>query len=180
MNRHLFENGLVTVYTGPGRGKTTAALGLALRVLGWGGRVCVIQFVKGYPEIGEAKFADEFGDRFEVRQFAVDLTPSIREEDVLKRREAAVEALAYAEAAVSGGEYDLVILDEIDNALHYDLISLPRVLKLIENKPSHVELVLTGRDAPPEIVRAADYATEMLLIKHPFEKGVPARRGVDY
>ena len=69
---HLLENGLVSVYTGPGRGKTTAALGLALRVLGWGGRVCVVQFIKGYPEIGEAKFAADFGDRFELRQFAVD------------------------------------------------------------------------------------------------------------
>jgi len=176
----LIENGLVSVYTGSGRGKTTAALGLALRVLGWGGSVCVVQFIKGYPEIGEARFAEQYGDRFVLRQFAVDVSPSIREDDVIARRAAAEEALAYAESAVSGGEYDLIVLDEINNALHYGLISLPRVLKAIRNKPTHVELVLTGRNAPPELVHAADYATEMLLIKHPFETGIAARRGVDY
>jgi cob(I)alamin adenosyltransferase len=176
----LLESGLVSVYTGSGRGKTTAALGLALRVLGWGGRVCVVQFIKGYPEIGEACFADTFGDRFELRQFATDATPSIREDDVLQRRAAAEDALGYAELAVAGGKYDLVILDEINNALHYRLISPSRVLKLIQTKPEHVELVLTGREAPAEIIEAADYVTEMKQVKHPFEKGISARRGVDY
>ena len=180
MSGHLLTNGLVTVYTGPGRGKTTAALGLALRGLGWGGSVSVVQFIKGYPDIGEARFAADFGERFVLRQFAEDDTPSITEDDVLTRRAAAETALAYAEAAVSAGEHDLVILDEVNNTLHYGLISLPRVLKLIRDKPTHVELVLTGRSAPPEIVQASDYATEMLLIKHPFEKGIAARRGVDF
>lgn len=180
MRAHLLEKGLVTVYTGAGRGKTTAALGLALRVLGWGGRVCIVQFIKGYAEIGEGKFAEQHGENFVLKQFATDPTPSICEQDVCKRREAAQQALAYAEGVVRGGEYDLVVLDEINNALHYGLIPLARVLDLIESKPTHLELVLTGRDAPPELVRAADCATEMLLIKHPFEKGIPARRGVDY
>ena len=180
MSAHLIANSLVSVYTGQGSGKTTAALGLALRVLGWGGRVCVVQFIKGYPEIGEGHFAQGFGTRFVLRQFAVDDTPSIREDDVLARREAAEQALSYAESMVAGGEYYLVILDEINNALHYGLISLPRVLKLIDNRPKHVELVLTGREAPKQIIEAADYVTEMKAIKHPFEKGIPARRGVDY
>lgn len=180
MSGHLIENGLVSVYTGPGRGKTTAALGLALRVLGWGGRVCVVQFIKGYSEIGEARFAEQSSGRFELRQFAADSTPSIRQDDVLKRREAADEALSYAESAVIGGQYDLIILDEINGALHYGLVSLPRVLKLVANKPCHVELVLTGREAPKELIEAADYATEMKSIKHPFENGIVARRGVDY
>jgi cob(I)alamin adenosyltransferase len=180
MRSHLLEKGLVTVYTGAGRGKTTAALGLALRVLGWGGRVCMIQFIKGYSEIGEVRFADQYGDRFEIRQFAIDLSPSIRQADVLQRREAAELALSYAETAISGGDYDLVILDEINNALHYDLISTQAVLAIVKGRPAHVELVLTGRDAPPEIIEAADYVTEMLHTKHPFQKGIPARRGVDY
>ena len=179
MRDPLIENGLVSVYTGSGRGKTTAALGLALRVLGWGGSVCVVQFIKGYPEIGEARFAEEFGEKFALRQFASDSTPSIREDDVMARREAAEQALGYAESMVTSGEYDLVILDEINNALHYGLISLPRVLKLIDNRPRHVELVLTGREAPAEIIEAADYVTEMKLVKHPFEKGIAARRGID-
>lgn len=180
MSGHLIENGLVSVYTGPGRGKTTAALGLTLRVLGWGGRVCMVQFIKGFAELGEVKFSAEFADRFVLRQFANDESPSIRENDVLARREAAEAAMGFAEEAVGGGEYDLVILDEINNALHYNLISLARVIKLIENKPKHVELVLTGRNAPAEVLEIADYVTEMKLVKHPFEKGISARRGVDY
>jgi len=115
-----------------------------------------------------------------LRQFAVDPAPSIRETDVILRREAAEQALAYAEEVVRGGQYDLVIRDEINNALHYGLIPLPRVLDMVGSKPAHVEIVLTGRNAPSELVHVADYATEMLLIKHPFEKGIPARRGVDY
>lgn len=180
MPGHLLQTGLVSVYTGPGRGKTTAALGLALRVLGWGGRVCFVQFIKGYPEIGEGKFAADYGERFVLKQFAEDKSPAIREEDVLARREAAEKALAFAESAVASGEYDLVVLDEINNALHYRLVNLARVLKLIQGKPKHVELVLTGRSAAPELVEAADYATEMLMTKHPYEKGITARRGVDY
>lgn len=180
MSDHLLEKGLVTVYTGPGRGKTTASLGLALRVLGWGGCVCMIQFIKGYRDIGEAGFAEQFGNRFVLKQFAVDLSSSICESDVVERRESAENAIACAEAMLSEGKCDLIILDEINNALHYGLIELNRVLNLIKNKPAHVELVLTGRDAPPEIVQVADYATEMLLIKHPFENGTAARRGVDY
>lgn len=180
MNGPLLSKGLVSVYTGPGRGKTTAALGLALRVLGWGGRVSVVQFIKGYAEIGEAKFAESFGERFTLRQFAIDLTPSIRQDDVLKRREAAEEALSCAESVIASGEHDLVILDEVNNALHYGLISVSRVLKMLAAKPCHVEVVLTGRQAPEEIIEAADYVTEMKPIKHPFEKGIAARRGIDY
>lgn len=180
MSDHLIENGLVSVYTGPGRGKTTAALGLALRVLGWGGRVCVVQFIKGYGEIGEGKFASDFVDRFVLRQFAIDLSPSIRSDDVPKRRGTVEDALDYAESIIAGGEYDLVILDEINNALHFGLVSPQRVLKMIEDKPRHVELVLTGRGAPQELIDIADYVTEMRSIKHPFEKGIPARRVIDY
>ncbi len=180
MSTHLIENGLVSVYTGPGRGKTTAALGLALRVLGWGGRACMIQFIKGYAELGEIRFAADYGERFLLRQFARDGSPSIRENDVVERRQAAEDALAFAEETIGEGKYDLVILDEINNALHYGLISLPRVVRLIENKPRHVELVLTGRGAPPEIIEIADHVTEMTLVKHPFQKGISARRGVDY
>lgn len=180
MSGRLIENGLVSVYTGPGRGKTTAALGLALRVLGWGGRVCMVQFIKGYAELGELRFAAEFHERFIVRQFAEDKSPSIRTDDVLARREAAEAAMAFTEEAVASGEYDLVILDEINNALHYNLVSLARVTKIIRGKPKHVELVLTGRSAPAEICEMADYVTEMSLVKHPFQKGITARRGVDY
>lgn len=180
MGKRLIQQGMVHVYTGNGKGKTTAALGLALRALGWGARVCDIQFLKGYPEIGEAKIAESFPDRFVLKQFVLDVSRAIDEAKVLERAQAANEAMCYAEEVVSGGEFDVVILDEINNALHYGLIDQARVLRMIEGRPVHVELVLTGRDAPLQIIDAADYVTEMVLVKHPFQKGIGARKGVDY
>jgi len=174
------QRGLVHVYTGAGKGKTTAALGVALRALGWGIRVCVVQFIKGYAQIGEARFAGELGDRLVLRQFAVDPTRHIDEAKVRRRQEAAAAAMEFAEQTVSGGEYGLVILDEINNALHNGLIDVDRVLALIKGKPHHVELILTGRNAPKPIIDAADYVTEMELVKHPFQKGVGARKGIEY
>ena len=174
------KNGLVHVYTGGGKGKTTAALGVALRALGWGARVCVVQFIKGYDNIGEAHFAESFGDRFVLKQFASDSARSIDEKDVKARREEAQAAMAFAEDVVRGGGYDVVILAEINNALHYGLIEVGRAVVLVEGKPQNVELILTGRNAPREIVEAAHYVTEMQLVKHPYQKGVPAREGVDY
>lgn len=174
------EHGLVHVYTGEGKGKTTAALGLALRALGWGLKVMMIQFIKGYKEIGEMEFAEKHPENFTIRQFALDITRSIDGRDVLARKKEASEAMDYAEQIVKSGEYDLVILDELAVAAHYELIELSRILKLIEGKPASVELVITGRNAPSELIRAADYATEMLLIRHPYENGIQARQGVDY
>ncbi|MGC8863782.1 MAG: cob(I)yrinic acid a,c-diamide adenosyltransferase [Armatimonadota bacterium] len=177
---HATRAGLVHVYTGAGKGKTTAALGTALRALGWGIRVCVVQFIKGYAQIGEARFAEELGERLVLKQFAHDSTRQIDETKLRERRKAAQEALAFAEQVVSSGEYGLVILDEINNALHHKLIGLNRVLQLIRNRPAHVELILTGRDAPHPIIEVADYVTEMNLIKHPFQRRIQARKGIDY
>ncbi|MCX8053237.1 MAG: cob(I)yrinic acid a,c-diamide adenosyltransferase [Armatimonadetes bacterium] len=172
--------GLVHVYTGSGKGKTTAALGVALRALGWGLRVCLIQFIKGYSQIGEGMFAREMGERFVLRQFAVDPTPHIDEAEARKRKDAVEAAMAFAEQVVSSGDYDLVILDEINNALYLGLLNVNRVLSLVRSRPAHVELILTGRNAPKSVIDTADYVTEMDLVKHPFEKGVKARRGIDY
>lgn len=172
--------GLVHVYTGDGKGKTTAALGLALRALGWGGRVVMIQFIKGYADIGEARFASGTNGQFELVQFAVDETRFIGEDDLPARKEAAAQAMDSAKAAVTGGNFDVVILDEVNNAVHYKLVDVEEVLSLIAAKPAHVELVLTGRCAPQSIVDAADYVTEMRHVKHPYENGVQARRCIDY
>lgn len=180
MNPANITNGLVHVYTGSGKGKTTASLGVALRALGWGAKVCMVQFIKGYSEIGEAKIALEFPGRFVIKQFAVDLVRHINEKKVHETREAVKSAMQYAVQVVSSGDFDLVILDEINNALHYGLIKTSEVLELIKKKPSHVELILTGRNAPAEIIEAADYVTEMKLIKHPYEKGIQARKIIDY
>jgi len=174
------EHGMVHVYTGDGKGKTTAALGLALRALGWGLRVMMIQFIKGYPNIGEIKFADKYRNGFRIHQFALDLKRDIDEQKVLARHREAEEAMRFAEEVVNSGGFDLVILDELSVAVHYGLIDVDRVLRLIRERPEHVELVITGRNAPEELIFAADYATEMRLVRHPYQEGIKARPGVDY
>jgi cob(I)alamin adenosyltransferase len=171
------EKGFIHVYTGHGKGKTTAALGLGLRAAGAGLNVYMIQFMKGrrYSELDAVKHLtnftivqygrDEFVSKKKPEQVDIDL---------------AQKGFAQAKKIVKDGKYDLVILDEINVAIDYNLISLDDVLKLIKEKPKKVELVLTGRYAPPELVKSADLVTEMLEIKHPYQDGVLARKGIDY
>ncbi|MGB9676045.1 MAG: cob(I)yrinic acid a,c-diamide adenosyltransferase [Candidatus Bathyarchaeales archaeon] len=171
------DRGLVQVYTGNGKGKTTAAFGLALRAIGRGLKVYVIQFIKGGFDYGELYIVDKLPNltlkAFGRGKFIVDKPSS---EDI----KSAEEALSLAESVVKSGEYDIVILDEINVALKLKLISLERVLELIKNKPKHVELVLTGRYAPNEIIEVADLVTEMKEVKHPYNKGCQARRGIEF
>jgi cob(I)alamin adenosyltransferase len=180
MTIHGIQQGLVQVYTGDGKGKTSAALGVAFRALGWGLRVCVIQFIKGYDNTGEMKIAQRFPSQYVIRQFAADPSCYIDESKARQRREECEAAMSYAEEIVKGGEFDLVILDEINNAMGYKLVDTARVLKLISERPAQVEMILTGRRAPREIIDAANLVTEMALIKHPFDDGIEARPGLDY
>ena len=182
--------GLVQVYTGNGKGKTTAALGLSLRAAGHGLRVCFIEFMKGGWESGERKAAPRLAPEIEIHSFGAaqwgdpskaeagtpwwELPPS--DED----RKQAQEGLLFAERAVTGGDYDIVVLDEILGAVGRELVRLDEVVSLVCAKPPKVELVLTGREAPPEIVKAADLVTEMTCVKHPFQRGEQARRGIEY
>jgi cob(I)alamin adenosyltransferase len=172
------EKGLVQVYTGNGKGKTSAAFGLALRAIGRGLKVYVIQFIKGGFDYGELHVIDRLPNltlkAFGRGKFVTAKPPE--REDV----ELAKEALGLAGKVVSGGEYDVVVLDEVNVALSLKLISLDDVLKLIKTKPKHVELVLTGRSAPDEIIEAADLVTEMREVKHPFSRGFPARKGIEH
>jgi cob(I)alamin adenosyltransferase len=185
------ERGLVQVYTGAGKGKTTAAMGLAMRAVGQGMRVCVVQFLKSpswrsgervsaerlAPELEMHPFgAEQWGDRGEAEDGAPwwQLSPS--EED----RRRAGEGIAFLRDALVSGEHDVVIADEILGALKGELVSLDDIMAIIRGRPPRVELVLTGRAAPPEIIEAADLVTEMKLVKHPYERGVEARRGIEY
>jgi len=172
------EKGLTQVYTGNGKGKTSAAFGLALRAIGRGLKVYVIQFIKGgfdYGELYIVKSLPNFKmEAFGRGKFVTEVPPT--EEDV----KLAKEAFKLAREVVSGGEYDVVILDEINVALHLKLVGVDEVTDLIRNKPKHVELVLTGRHAPPEVVELADLVTEMMEVKHPYTKGVRPRRGIEY
>ena len=172
------ERGLIQVYTGNGKGKTSAAFGLALRAVGRGMRVFMIQFIKGGFDYGELYVVDKLPNltlkAFGRGKFVTEKPAG--KEDV----ELAGQALALAEETIKGRRYDVVILDEVNVALSLKLISLEKVLRLIKEKPKHVELVLTGRDAPEEIIEAADLVTEMREIKHPYKKGLPARKGIEY
>lgn len=172
------EKGLVQVYTGNGKGKTSAAFGLALRATGRGLKVYMIQFIKGgfdYGELYTVKNLPNFTLKAFGRGKFVTSKPPQKEDVKLAR-----EALHLAEQVVQSGSYNIVILDEINVALDLKLISLENVLKLIKSKPSCLELILTGRNAPEEIVEVADLVTEMKEVKHPFSKGTEARKGIEY
>ena len=166
------------VYTGNGKGKTTAAFGLALRAIGRGLKVYVIQFIKGGFDYGELYIADKLPN-LKLKAFGRGkfVTEKPAEKEDVKLAE---EALALAEKVIKSGEYDIVILDEVNVALDLKLIKTEKVVELMKSKPRHVELVLTGRYAPAEIVEIADLVTEMKEIKHPFSKGQQARKGIEY
>jgi cob(I)alamin adenosyltransferase len=172
------EKGLVQVYTGNGKGKSSAAFGLALRAVGRGLKVYIIQFIKGGFDYGELYVVDKLPN-LKLKAFGRGkfVTEKPAEKEDIKLAE---EALTLVEEVVKSGEYDIVILDEINVALNLKLIKTEKVLKLIENKPKYVELILTGRYAPNEIIEVADLVTEMKEIKHPFNKGYQARKGIEY
>lgn len=171
------EKGYVHVYTGHGKGKTTAALGLGLRAAGAGLKVYMIQFMKGrrYSEID----AVEQLQNFTIVQFGRDEFVSKENPEQIDV-DLAQQGLEHAKEIIKKGEHDLVILDEINVAVDFNLIPLEDVLRLLREKPGKVELVLTGRYASPELVKDADLVTEMLEIKHPYQEGVLARKGIDY
>lgn len=172
------DRGLVQVYTGNGKGKTTAALGLALRAVGHGFKVAMIQFLKGwdfYGEIASSALLPGFKLLRTGRAEFVD-KENPHPDDLKEAR----RGLELAKEALLSGEYDLVILDEVNVALHYGLVELKDVLELIEAKPLGVELVLTGRYAPRELIDRADLVSEVVEVKHPYREGVPARQGVEY
>lgn len=176
--KERFEEGLVQVYTGDGKGKSTAAFGLALRAMGRGLKVKIVQFLKGDTRYGEIIALKEFPAidvvQFGSPEFVNPLHP--REED----RQMAREALEHGRQALLSGRYDLVIMDEVHVAAKLGLISVEDILALMREKPKKVELVLTGRDADPRVIEAADLVTQMTLIKHPYQKGITARYGIEY
>lgn len=179
MTQKRLEKGLVQVYTGNSKGKSTAAFGLALRAVGHGYRVYIIQFMKGSTYYGELVSFKRLEPECKVEHFGLPgwvKKGEAKPEDVAEGK----KALARAEELMLSGEWDIIVLDEINNALWFELISLDEVLELLRKKPEHVELVLTGRNAPPEVVAAAQLVTEMVEIKHPYQVGIGARQGIEY
>lgn len=170
-----WERGYVQVYTGDGKGKTTAALGLALRAAGAGLRVFIGQFAKGmkYSELNALERFPEI----EVRRYGRGCF--IYREPEPADVEAAQAGLAEARAELASGHWDIVILDEANIATHFELISVEDLLAVIEEKPEGVELVITGRRADPRVIEAADLVTEMREVKHYYADGVPCRKGIE-
>lgn len=172
------EKGLIHVYTGEGKGKTTSALGLAFRALGHGASVCMIQFMKGWDSYGELKSALKH-DRLRIIQTG-------RPDYVCKGKELpedhseARRGMEIALRMVRENGCDMLILDEVNVAVSYGLVSLSSVTELIRQKPYGMEIVLTGRGMHEELVSAADLVTEMREIKHPFAEGIIARKGVEF
>ena len=175
------RKGLIIVYTGPGKGKTTAALGTALRSVGQGLKVLMVQFIKGSWHYGELEAARLLGEeRFKIlpmgRGFVKVGAEKPHPEDV----RLAHEAWEFACQNLLGGQYDLVILDEINYVISYKMLDAGEVVEALKKKPEMVHVILTGRNAHPSIVELADMVTEMREVKHPYQKGLSAQRGIEY
>jgi len=177
----MSKNGLTIVYTGKGKGKTTAALGIALRATGYKKKICMIQFIKGSWHYGEMKSSKRLEPEFEMvaigKGFVGIIDDKSPKED---HQKIAKEAIKISNKKIQSGKYDIVILDEVNYAVNLNLISLVDVLDLIKSKPQNVDLVLTGNYAKEEVIEAADLVTEMKEIKHPFQKGIKAKEGIDF
>jgi len=173
--------GLTHVYTGDGKGKTTAALGLGLRAVGRGHRVLVVQFLKSAPT-GELEAIARLGPLYRVHR-GTRTSKFTWQMDAAELAEARVvqnQILDFAEAEIAANTCDLLVLDEVLGVLGAGLIDLERVVALVRNKPHALELVLTGRNAPPELLELADYVSEIQGVKHPYHLGVAARNGVEH
>lgn len=174
------RQGLILVNTGNGKGKTTAALGMGMRAWGQGFKVLVMQFIKGNWKYGELQAAQRMGSEFVIRQMGEGFVNGCNEDEKLNHQNAAKEALEEAALEMRSGKWDMIILDEINYAIKFGLVSVEAVLELIKIKPPALHLVLTGRDVRPEIVEIADLVTEMKEIKHPYKKGIKAQKGIEF
>ena len=174
------RRGLILVHTGPGKGKTTAAMGVALRAVGQGMRVLMLQFIKGSWHYGELDAVQAFGDKFVIKQMGRGFVKVGGEQPDPEDVRMVEDAWAEAEQAIRSGLWDLVILDEINYAISYGMLSAEKVVKALRDKPEMVHVILTGRNAHPTIVELADIVTEMRQLKHAYEKGVLAQRGIEY
>lgn len=184
------RQGLLLIHTGDGKGKTTAALGLALRSWGDGYRVLILQFIKGGWTYGEMTAIEKLsalplelstGGRIELRRCGKGFTQrNSTEEQKQQHALAAKEALQNAGDEIMSGKWDLIILDEINYAIKFGLLTVDDVISVLKKRPEELHIVLTGRDAAPELQEMADLVTEMGLVKHPFQKGIKAQRGIEF
>lgn len=170
--------GLLLVHTGDGKGKSTAGFGMVARALGWGQRVGVVQYIKGKWITGERQFFKRFPDqvRFEIMGEGFTWDTQDRVRDIA----AAEAAWAKSLEMIADPELDFILLDELNVALRYDYLDLGKVVAALRDRPRDKHVCVTGRNAKPELIEIADLVTEMTLIKHPFDQGIKAQRGVDF
>ena len=172
------ERGLLIVHTGPGKGKSTAAFGMAMRAIGHGMTVGIVQFVKGAWTSGERAVFERFPDLVEIKALGEGFTWNTA--DRARDIRAAEAAFAEARRMIADPRFDLVILDELNIVLRYDYLPLDEVLDALSAKPGDLHVVVTGRNAKPELIELADLVTEMTMVKHPFRAGVKAQKGIEF
>ncbi|HET98592.1 MAG TPA: cob(I)yrinic acid a,c-diamide adenosyltransferase [Desulfurivibrio alkaliphilus] len=171
------SKGLLIVYTGHGKGKTSAAFGQVLRAAGQGLRVCVIQFVKARPS-GELQALTQLGSAVELHQVGSGF--SWRDREMEKFRASALAGWQLATAKIASGDHDLVVLDELTYLVNFAILSADQIIETALARPAGQHLLITGRDAAPDLIAAADLVTEMREIKHPFQQGIKAQRGIEF
>ena len=177
----MSERGLVIVYTGNGKGKTTAALGMALRAIGYEHKVCMLQFIKGSWHYGEMDSSKKLEPNFELIAVGKGFVGILDDNSPREEHEKyAAEAVRICREKIFSEKYDLIILDEVNYPINLGLIEVQEIIKIIKEKPSELDLVLTGRNVKDEIVELADLVTEMKEIKHPFKSGIKAKKGIDF
>ncbi len=177
----LSSHSLVIVYTGGGKGKTTAALGLAIRAIGHGWKVCLIQFIKGTRKYGEIESVKRLAPNFEINILGEGFVGILDDgKSLTEHKSAAKKALKISHKKIISGDYQIVILDEINYALSLNLIEVNDILELIRIRPNEVFLILTGDNANKQVIDVADLVTEMNAVKHPYQKGLPPIKGIDF
>ena len=172
------EKGLLVVHTGAGKGKTTAALGMAIRCLGHGMKVAVVQFIKGAIDTAEERILKGFGDQVVFLRMGEGYTWETQDRE--RDKAVAQEAWAEVEKFLQDPSFGMVILDELNIAIHHEYVSLEQVLTAVAQRPPMLHVVITGRGAKPELIDASDLVSEMKMIKHPFRKGIKAQKGVEF
>ncbi len=172
------EKGLLIVHTGAGKGKTTAALGMAIRCLGHGMKVAIVQFIKGAIDTAEERMFKSYGDQVVFLRMGEGYTWETQNKE--RDRAVAQEAWVQVEKFLQDPTISMVVLDELNIAIHHEYVSLEQVLNAAAQRPPMLHMVITGRGAKPELIEAADLVSEMKMVKHPFRKGIKAQKGVEF
>ncbi|WMS42070.1 cob(I)yrinic acid a,c-diamide adenosyltransferase [Acuticoccus sp. MNP-M23] len=178
MAAKTIEKGLLIVHTGKGKGKSTAAFGMAMRGIGHQMRIGIVQFIKGAIETGESAVLNAFPEQVTMKRMGEGFTWETQD----KTRDIAAAGAAWAEAKsmIASGDYDMVILDELNIALRYDYVDIDEVVAFLKARPAGVHVVVTGRNAKEPLIEAADLVTEMTMVKHPFRDGVKPQAGIEF